>query len=128
MDKNKAKQLKKLRRQRRIRSRVIGTKVRPRLSIFKSNTSIFAQIIDDTENKTIVSAHTKKLKAVKKVKDAEGNELKAKIAVAYELGKALAEKAKGKKIETVTFDRAGNKYHGRVKAVADGARAGGLKF
>jgi len=102
-----------------VRARVAGTAQRPRLSVFRSNTGIFAQLIDDEKNVTLVSASTKEA-------DKKGKVNKTEAALA--LGKLIAQKAKDKKIETVVFDRGGNRYHGRVKAVAEGAREGGLEF
>lgn len=111
------------RRRQRVRARVSGTSVRPRLSVARSLTSIFVQLIDDEAGKTLVSAHVKT-----DVKGGDAGERTGKIAVAYLLGRALAEKAKAKNITAVVFDRSGFRYHGRVKAVADGARDGGLVF
>ena len=116
MNKEKAKILKKLRRKAKIRTQISGTAARPRLNVFKSNVNVFLQLIDDDSGKTIVSVHSKEIKEAK-----DQN-------VEFETGKLLAKKAIEKKIETVVFDRGGNKYHGRVKSVADGAREGGLKF
>ena len=110
------KNLKKIRRHKRIRARIFGTKEKPRLSVFKSNKHIFAQLIDDDEGKTLVSASDLKMKKNKKAN------------AALEVGKLIAAKAKELKIETVVFDRGGYKYHGSIKAVAEGAREGGLKF
>lgn len=107
---------KQYRRRRRIRSKIYGTKAQPRLSVFKSNKHIFAQLIDDDKKKTLASASDLKMEKIKKS------------ATAFEVGKLIAGKAKELKIEAVGFDRSGYKYHGRVKAVADGAREGGLKF
>ena len=97
-----------------------GTKIAPRLSVFRSNRSIYAQIIDDTKGETLVSFSSKKLDS-KMVK-------KTKIEIAELVGEDLAKLAKAKKIVSVVFDRAGYKYHGRVKALAEGARKGGLRF
>jgi len=119
MDKNKEKQIKKSRRQVRIRAKITGTKARPRFCVAKSNTSMYLQLIDDAAGKTLVSAHSRE---IKKKKDMKRTEL------CLELGKLIAKKAGDKKIKEVVFDRAGNKYHGAVKAVADGAREGGLRF
>lgn len=108
------------RRRTKIRSKVMGTAERPRLSIFRSNTAIYAQIIDDLKGVTLASASTvaKDLKGkVKHTKDG------AKI-----VGETLAKAAAKKGIKTVVFDRSGYLYHGKVKALADGARAGGLDF
>lgn len=102
----------------RVRARVFGTKNKPRLSVFRSNKHIFLQLIDDQARRTIVSAN-----------DLEINKKKnKKIDLAREVGKKLAGFAKEKKIKKVVFDRGGYKYHGRVKAAAEGAREGGLIF
>lgn len=106
----------RLRRRSRIRAKVSGTSSVPRLAVFKSNTSISAQIIDDTKGITIVSAHSREVK---------GKGLKEKSVL---VGKLIADKAKEKKVVSVVFDRGGFIYTGNVKALADGAREGGLKF
>lgn len=108
----------KVRRQKKVRSKIFGTAKRPRLNVFRSLRYINAQIIDDLTGKTLVSASDKDLKKVK------GN----KTVKAKELGKLIAQKAQEQKIKQVIFDRAGYKYHGRVKALAEGAREGGLEF
>ena len=107
----------KARRQRRIRTEISGTAARPRLNISKSLTSLYLQLIDDEKGVTIASAHTRELKG-------KG----AKVQNAEAVGKLLAEKAQAAKVTEVVFDRGGNRYTGRVKAAADGARAGGLVF
>jgi len=107
----------KLRRAKRVRAKISGTTERPRLSVFKSNRYIFAQIIDDSKGITLVSAHTKEL-----------TDKMTKTEAGLALGKRLAAKALEAKISQVVFDRGSNIYHGRVKAVADGAREGGLNF
>ncbi|MGK7392187.1 MAG: 50S ribosomal protein L18 [Candidatus Cyclobacteriaceae bacterium M2_1C_046] len=113
--------LDKLRRRNRIRNRVRskiqGTTERPRLSVFKSNKAIYAQIIDDLKGHTITAASS-----IETGKDS------ATIESAKEVGKKIAEKAKAEGIESIVFDRSGYIYHGKVKALADGAREGGLKF
>ena len=113
------------RRKMRVRGKISGTPERPRLSVFRSSKHISAQLIDDLAGKTIVSSDDAKLKAadIKKVDGAD-----AKVAKAYVVGAILAEKAKKAGIVKVVFDRSGYTYHGRVKALADGARAGGLEF
>lgn len=115
--------LSKLERRQRIKHRirkvVAGSETRPRLSVFRSNKEIDAQIIDDINGKTLVAVSSRE-----KGIDAKGT----KIEVAAKVGKALAEKAVKAGIESVTFDRNGYLYHGRVKALADGAREAGLKF
>ena len=127
MMKQKAKQARRVRRKRRVRANVVGTKKRPRLSIFRSNTSLYVQLIDDSISKTLVSAHSREIKIGKSEKKDEAK-LSKGLQVGLELGRLVAKKAKTKKISSVVFDRGGYKYHGRVKAVADGAREGGLKF
>lgn len=111
-------------RHRRVRSKVVGTAARPRLAVFRSAKHITAQIIDDAVGKTLVSVTDKQLPAAVK----GTKEQTQKVAVAEAVGKLVAEKAKAKKITSVVYDAAGYRYHGRVKALADGARAGGLTF
>lgn len=103
----------------RIRKDISGTETTPRLSVYRSNKQIYAQLINDLERKTLISASSQG------VKDCEN---KTKTEQAAIVGKLLAEKALKLKIETVKFDRNGYLYHGRVKALANGAREGGLKF
>ena len=105
----------------RIRKRVIGSAERPRLSVFRSSKHIYAQVIDDTRGITLASASSREDLAAQ-VQD------KGKTAVSTAVGKLLAERARQKGIEKVCFDRGGYLYHGRIKALADGARAGGLNF
>ena len=104
---------------RRVRGKISGSSSAPRLSVYKSNKEIYAQLIDDKEGKTLVSASSRE-----KGVDAKGT----KTEVAAAVGKKIAEKAKAAGIEKIVFDRNGFVYHGRVKALADGAREGGLKF
>lgn len=120
MDKNKIKIEKRFRRQRKIRAKVFGTATVPRLSVFKSNSYIYAQLVDDGNERTLVSVSSIGLKKAKP-------SLK-KTAVAREAGKILAEKALTQKIKKVVFDRGGYVYTGRVKALAEGSREGGLQF
>jgi len=110
---------KRTRRHARIRARVFGTAERPRLSVFKSNKQVYAQIINDTEGKTLVSASSKDIKG-KESKD-------SKVAIKA-LGELVAKKALDKKIKMVVFDRGGFVYAGKIKDLADAARTGGLKF
>lgn len=117
------KQDKRNRRRNRVRKVVIGSMIRPRLNVFRSLRGMFAQIIDDNTSKTLVSVHSKSDAAA-----GDAGERSGKVAVSYKLGLRLAEKAKEKGITAVVFDRAGYRFHGRVKAVADGARDGGLQF
>jgi large subunit ribosomal protein L18 len=107
------------RRHRRVRGKVFGTAERPRLVVFRSNRGIEAQLVDDLEGKTLAAASWLQLK-----KSFKGS----KSEQAAEVGKLLAQNAKKADIETVVFDRGGYLYHGRVKALADAAREGGLKF
>ncbi|UKN03167.1 50S ribosomal protein L18 [Paracrocinitomix mangrovi] len=104
---------------RRVRKNIFGTAERPRLSVFRSNKAIYAQIINDVDGKTVASASSVGLKA------AEG---KSKSEAAALVGKELAAKASKAGVEQVVFDRNGYQYHGRVKSLADGAREGGLNF
>ncbi len=106
------------RRHRRVRGKIKGTAERPRLSIFRSNKNIYAQLIDDEKGKTLVSIKNSEVKS-KKIKKSE---------MAKELGALIAKKAIEKNIKKAVFDRGGYKYHGRVKALAEGARSGGLEF
>jgi large subunit ribosomal protein L18 len=108
----------RLRRHRRVRGKVSGTAQRPRLAVFRSNRGIFAQLVDDASGKTLAASSWIALKGTK------GN----KSDQAHEVGKRLAAAAKAAGIETAVFDRGGYLYHGRVKALAEGAREGGLIF
>ena len=110
------KQEKRSRRQKRIRAKISGTSECPRISIFRSNTALYAQLIDDSKGVTIVAATSKGMK---------GETVRER---AEETGKNLAEKALSKKIKKAVFDRGGFIYTGSIKALADGARKGGLKF
>jgi len=122
-----SKKTKRIKRHHRIRAKVSGTAKVPRLCVFRSNQHIYAQLIDDEKAKTIISVKDNEIKITKQEKE-EKKELSAQVLVAFYLGKLIAEKAKEKKITEVIFDRAGFNYHGKVKAIADGARVGGLKF
>ena len=113
------KKIKRERRRKRIRAKLMGTKKRPRLSVFRSNKYLFVQLIDDVAGKTLLGMSEKTFSKKGKL---------TKVEIASLLGEALAKKAKSKKISTIVFDRAGYKYHGRVKVLADGVRKGGLKF
>ena len=106
------------RRQRRIRGKVSGTPERPRLAVFRSNRGVAAQIVDDKAGKTLAAA------SWQNIRDFKGD----KTAQAPDVGKLLAAKAKEAGVTAVVFDRGGYLYHGRVKALADGAREGGLEF
>jgi large subunit ribosomal protein L18 len=112
------KNLRRIKIKRGIRKKIAGTSNAPRLSVFKSNSSIYAQLIDDTLGKTIVAASSKEL--------SDGRSVNT--SVSSQVGKKLAEKATAAGITTAVFDRNGYLYHGKVKALADGAREGGLQF
>ncbi len=107
----------KIRRHKRVRAKISGTAACPRLSVFRSNRGMYLQAIDDTTGQTIVSAHSREIKI-------DGT----KTEISRALGKLLAEKLLAKDIKEVVFDRGGNAYHGRVQAVAEGAREAGLQF
>ena len=111
------------RRHFRGRKKIVGTPDRPRLSLFRSEKNIAAQLIDDTQGLTLSSCSTRD----KDFKSQAGDKVKP-VDAAKIVGKILAEKAKTKKIEKVVFDKSGYEYHGRVKALADAAREAGLKF
>ncbi|MEK7203576.1 MAG: 50S ribosomal protein L18 [Patescibacteria group bacterium] len=113
----KTKRKNRIRRHKRVRAVVKGTKDRPRLSVFRSANHIYAQLIDDVKSITLLSSS-----------DLEEALDKNKSKVAFKVGEILAVKALKKGINNVVFDRGGYKYHGRVKALAEGARQGGLKF
>ncbi len=105
-------------RRRRIRAKVVGSAARPRVSVFRSNKAIYAQLIDDATGATLAAARSAEV-------DAAGLD---KSGVAKKVGALLAERAKAVHVESVVFDRSGYLYHGRVKALAEGAREGGLVF
>ncbi|MGX1160121.1 LSU ribosomal protein L18P [Arthrobacter sp. SLBN-100] len=117
---NKSKSAQRSRRQLRIRKRISGTAVRPRLVVNRSARHVFVQVVDDTKGLTVASAST--LEADLRAFDGD------KTAKARRVGELVAERAKAAGIEAVVFDRGGNKYHGRIAAVADGAREGGLSL
>jgi len=126
----KTKKETRARRHLRVRAKVSGTAQKPRLCVFRSNQHIYATLINDEKNSTILVASDKEIKKPKteRINSEKEGKLSAKVALAYEVGQLIAQKALKNKIERVVFDRGGYKYHGRVKAVADGARKGGLKF
>jgi len=109
----------RLKRHKRVRAKISGTAERPRLNVFRSNTNIYAQIIDDTTGTTLVAANS----AEKAFELSGGNKEAAK-----KVGLMIAERAKDKGISSVVFDRGGYLFHGRVKELAEGAREGGLQF
>ena len=106
----------RLKRRRRVRAKIVGTAERPRISVFRSNRGISAQLVDDLNGRTIVAVNWPELGDLNRMEQA------AKV------GATLAERAKAAGIESAVFDRGGYKYHGRVKALAEGAREGGLAF
>lgn len=112
------------RRHARVRKKVAGTPERPRLNVYRSLEHIYAQVIDDTKGHTLVSASTLDKEVLKEI----GKEGKPKVDEAKLVGKIVAERAKQAGITAVVFDRGGYRYHGRIKALADGAREGGLEF
>lgn len=120
---NKKEHKVKLRRKIRIRKNIFGTSDKPRLSVFRSLKQIYAQVIDDATGKTIVSASSLSKEIADEIKNAKTKAEKSAI-----VGKLVAKKAAEAKVETVIFDRNTYRYHGRVKALADGAREAGLKF
>jgi len=111
---------KRIRRHKRVRAKIQGVKSQPRLCVFRSIKHIYAQLIDDQNNITLLTVSDLSLKDKKNKKN--------KQKIAFEVGGLVAEKAKEKGIEKVVFDRGGYKYHGRVKSLAEGARKGGLNF
>jgi large subunit ribosomal protein L18 len=113
------KQEKRIRRHKKIRINMHGTKDRPRLFVYRSNQHIYAQLVDDDSAKILMSVADKDVKIKKGEKKSD---------IAKEVGKLIAKKAIENKIEKVVFDRGGIFFHGRIKALADGAREGGLKF
>ena len=113
---------KRIRRHRKVRSRIVGTASVPRLSVYRSNAHIYAQLIDDVKGATLAAASSLE-KTMR-----EGAKTGADIAAAKAVGKLIAERAKEKGIKDVVFDRGGYLYHGRIKALADAAREGGLNF
>jgi large subunit ribosomal protein L18 len=122
MDHQKAKKRRQLRRRRHVRRNITGTSDRPRLSVFRSSKHIYAQLIDDLKGVTLATASSRTADVAKEV--AYGGNIKAAKAV----GKQLAEVAKSKGIAKAAFDRGHYRYHGRVKALAEAAREGGLQF
>ncbi len=121
MAKTNPKTVARVKRVRRIRKKIMGTAERPRLRVFKSNKHIYAQIIDDTVGRTLVTMSTID-------KEFDAGEETAKVPAAKKVGEAIAARAKAAGITKVVFDRGGSLYHGRVKSLSDGAREGGLEF
>jgi len=121
MAKTSSKLIARRKRIRSIRKRCQGTPDRPRMRVFRSNRHIYAQIIDDGRQSTLVSMSTRD-------KEFDGSDLKDKCSMAKKVGEMIAQRAKNAGISRVVFDRGGNLYHGRIKALSDGAREGGLSF
>lgn len=113
----------KIKKHARVRRKISGTTERPRLSVYRSLSNIYAQIIDDSVGKTLVEASSLSKEIAEEVKSSKGKVSKSNL-----VGKLVAKKAVEKGITSVVFDRGGLQFHGRVKAVAEGARTGGLKF
>ncbi len=124
MDQQKAKHQRQLRRRLHVRKKVRGTVERPRLTVFRSSKHIYAQLIDDLNGVTLAAANTTQKAIADQLKDHYGGN----VAAAKIVGAALAEHAKAKGITKVAFDRGHYRYHGRIKALADAARAAGLEF
>ena len=120
----KLKAFREKRRAKRVRSKILALKKLPRLTVFRSNQYIYAQVIDDSGGKTLAAANEKELSDL----PAQAGLKMSKAQKATEVGKILAKKATAKKIKNVVFDKGAYKYHGRIKALAEGAREGGLIF
>lgn len=123
MTKTNVKNSHRIRRHTRLRAKISGTAERPRVAVFKSNQYMYVQVIDDIAHATLIGLNDEKMKGGGAPKEAGAKEKKA-----FALGETVAEKLKGMKITEVVFDRGGFKYHGRIKAVAEGIRAGGIKL
>ena len=120
----KSRAIQRAKRHRRIRKKIQGTAERPRLVVYRSLKNMEGQLVDDDASKTILGVST----LAEELKGFKGKSRNPRVEVAFEAGKLLAERAKEAGVETVVFDRGGYKYHGRVKAFAEGARKGGLNF
>lgn len=121
MDHQKTKHRRQLRRRRHVRRGIVGTSERPRLTVFRSSKHIYAQLIDDINGVTLAAAGSRK-------GGKDGGAYGGNVKAAADVGRQLAENAKGKGIQKAAFDRGHYRYHGRVKALADAAREGGLQF
>jgi large subunit ribosomal protein L18 len=128
IDRTKQKKEARVRRHRRIRAKVTGTADRPRLAVFRSAKHIYAQLIDDTAGKTLVAVDDLGIKKESGKAAKTEDSRKAKVAVAFAVGKAVADKAVKKGIKKAVFDRGGFAYAGRIAALANGARENGLEF
>ena len=127
---SKIKKLKRNNRKKRITARILATASRPRLCVFRSNQHIYAQIIEAEKGKTLISASDLEIKKKDKTKKEprEKKTMGKKEGIAFRVGELIAEKALKSEIREIVFDRRSYKYHGRIKALAEGARKGGLKF
>jgi len=123
-NKKKGREVQRAKRHRRIRKRIQGTAERPRLVMFRSIKNIEGQLVDDDARRTVVGVST----LAEELRGFRGKSQQPKVELAFEAGKLLAGKAKEAGVEKVVFDRGGYRYHGRVKAFAEGARKGGLEF
>ncbi len=128
MDRQKVKKIRQLRRRRHVRRIIRGTAERPRLTVFRSSQHIYAQLVDDLQGVTLVAASSNHPEVRDSLKKPSGAPYGGNIKAAVVVGKKLAEIAKGKGILMAAFDRGHYRYHGRIKALADAAREGGLKF
>ncbi len=122
-DKVQLRRAARLKRKRRVRKKIAGTAERPRLSVFRSHRNIYAQVVDDEAGRTLAAACSLKPGEVALPEDVSG-----KCAVAYRVGRSLAETIRAKGIGTIVFDRSGYLYHGRIAALARGVRDGGIEF
>jgi large subunit ribosomal protein L18 len=118
-NKTSNKQVIRFKHKKRIRAKIVGTTERPRLVVFRSNSNMYAQLIDDSKSHTIAAASTVEKELIKAVANLEG---------AKQVGQLIAKRAQAKGIKAIVFDRGGYVYHGKVKALADGAREAGLQF
>jgi large subunit ribosomal protein L18 len=123
-NRKKGRSIQRSKRHRRIRKKIQGTAQRPRLVVFRSLKNIEGQLVDDDASRTLVGVST----LAEELRGFEAESRTPKVELAFEAGKLLADKAKAAGVEQVVFDRGGYRYHGRVKAFADGARKGGLEF
>ena len=122
MNRSKEKYIARHKRQKRVRKKIIGTRQRPRLSVFRSLKHIYAQVIDDEAGNTLIAAST----LSSELKDSVS--IQGNVSAAQQVGTLIARRAKEHQIESVVFDRGGNLYHGRIKALAEAAREEGLRF
>jgi len=122
------KRTKRKRRHKRVRAKISGTKDKPRLSVYRSLNHIYAQLVNDEKGETLKAVSDLDIEKAKEKVKVDDKELEGKTAAAYKVGKEIAKKAKKDKIKKAVADRGGYKYHGRVKALIEGARDGGLEI